>query len=202
MSVVVAIVHNNQVFMGSDSQITRGSSRFTLSNPNNYKIWHIDNKNELIMGAVGKVRENNIIKTSTELIEEIDILKQKIDYVFVIRELVPRMMNELEKSKVLTKDTDSIPVFNSSYLIAYKNKLFMISPEGAVLEISDYVAIGSGASEALGNLLATEHLDPEKRIELAIKSSATNDIYVDYPIIITNTENGEFKVIYEGYDKK
>ena len=35
------------------------------------------------------------------------------------------------------------------------------------------------------------------RIKKAIKASAASDIYVDYPIVITDTESCEFKVFYE-----
>ena len=69
---------------------------------------------------------------------------------------------------------------------------------GSVIEVDDFCAIGSGAPEAMGSLFSTVNVDdPIKRIQDAIKSSATHDIYVDYPIVISSTENTEFKVFYE-----
>ena len=41
MSVVVAIKENGKVTIGADSQCTRGGTRRTLSNPNNYKVWKV-----------------------------------------------------------------------------------------------------------------------------------------------------------------
>lgn len=57
MSVVVAIKENNIIYMGADSQITRGSSRRSFSNPNNYKIWRTKNMMESLMGGVGWVEK-------------------------------------------------------------------------------------------------------------------------------------------------
>ena len=37
MSVVVAIKKDGIIYMGADSQVTKGGTRTTLSNPNNYK---------------------------------------------------------------------------------------------------------------------------------------------------------------------
>ena len=41
MSVVVAIKENKKIDIGADSQVTRGGTRRTLRNPNNYKVWKI-----------------------------------------------------------------------------------------------------------------------------------------------------------------
>ena len=67
-----------------------------------------------------------------------------------------------------------------------------------VIEIDDFCAIGSGSCEALGSLLSSANIDdPVERIKMAIKASAAHDIYVDYPIVISNTKDTEYKVYYE-----
>ena len=86
----------------------------------------------------------------------------------------------------------------SKYLFAFKDKLFIIGFDGSVIEVDDYIAIGSGESESIGSLLTTNSdEDPETRIIKAIKASAAHDIYVDYPIVLSNTKDLEFKVILE-----
>ena len=42
MSVVVAIKEGKKIYIGADSQVTKGGTRATLKNPNNYKIWKVD----------------------------------------------------------------------------------------------------------------------------------------------------------------
>lgn len=198
MSVVVAIKKDGVIYMGSDSQVTKGGTRTTLSNPNNYKIWKVNGTDNCIMGGVGTLRDMNIIRTSYDLVSEMADIKRDVDFGYVVRCLVPDMMRELGKYEVLIKDSEGIKIMDSEYLFAYHDKLFSIGTYGSVIEIDDFCAIGSGASEAIGSLLSTiDEKDPVKRIQDAIKSSAAHDIYVDYPIVITDTESTEFKVFYE-----
>ena len=196
MSVVVAIKENGKVTIGADSQCTRGGTRRTLSNPNNYKVWKVLDAENCLFAQVGLVREANIIRVARDLVPEMAQLKDRVDFSFVVKRLVPRMFEELEEYRAIKKG-DNLPEFESSFLFAYKDKLFYISGNATVIEIDDYVAIGSGECEAIGSLLSTEGEACEDRIKKAIKASAASDIYVDYPIVITDTESCEFKVFYE-----
>jgi hypothetical protein len=148
------------------------------------------------MGHVGLVREANVIRVARGLIPELAQLKDEIDFSFVVKHLVPALFAELEEYRVI-KGGSEPPRFDSSFIFAYKDKLFYISGNGTVIEVDDYCAIGSGECEAIGSLLSTEGEPCEERIKKAIKASAANDIYVDYPIVMTDTENTEFKVYYE-----
>ena len=198
MSVVVAIKKNGVVYIGADSQVTKGGTRATLSNPNNYKIWSVDGTDHCIMGAVGALRAANVMKVASDLVPQIVDIKGAVDFKFVVKNLVPRIMDELDRYNILIKDKSGVPDMDASFLFAYKDKLFSIDCYGTVIEVDDFCAIGSGSSEAIGSLFSTASTDdPIKRILDAIKSSATHDIYVDYPIIVSNTESGEFKVYYE-----
>ena len=196
MSVVVAIKENGRVTIGADSQVTKGGTRRTLSNPNNYKVWRVLGAENCMMAHVGLVREANVIRVARGLIPELAQLKDEIDFSFVVKHLVPALFAELEEYRVI-KGGSEPPRFDSSFIFAYKDKLFYISDNGTVIEVDDYCAIGSGECEAIGSLLSTEGEPCEERIKKAIKASAANDIYVDYPIIITDTEHMEFKVYYE-----
>jgi ATP-dependent protease HslVU (ClpYQ) peptidase subunit len=196
MSVVVAIKENGRVTIGADSQVTKGGTRRTLSNPNNYKVWRVLGTENCMMAHVGLVREANVIRVARGLIPELAQLKDEIDFSFVVKHLVPALFEELEEYRVI-KGGSEPPRFDSSFIFAYKDKLFYISGNGTVIEVDDYCAIGSGECEAIGSLLSTEGEPCEERIKKAIKASAANDIYVDYPIIMTDTESAEFKVYYE-----
>ena len=196
MSVVVAIKENGKIMFGADSQCTKGSSRRSLSNPNNYKIWKVLGAENCLMAHVGLVREANVVRVAQGLISELDQLKDSVDFSFVVRRLVPALFDELSAYGILKKE-DDIPYFDSSFLFAYKDRLFYIAANGTVIEIDDYCAIGSGECEAVGSLLSTEGEGCEERIKKAIRASAANDIYVDYPIVISDTETTGFKVYYE-----
>ena len=196
MSVVVAIKDKDKVIIGADSQVTRGGTRTTLKNPNNYKIWQVRGAEHCLMGSVGNVRDANIVRLMDGLITEYNIFKNHVDYEFVIKKIVPDIVDEL-KSYGNIKDEKFVDYLDSSFVFAFQDQLYLINKDKAVIEIDDYVAVGSGEDQAIGSLLSTDGLEPKERIVRAIKASAAADIYVDYPIIITDTENTEFEVITE-----
>ena len=198
MSVIVAIKKDGVIYMGADSQVSRGGTRTTLSNPKNYKIWAMSDTDNCLMGSVGVLRIANIIKVADGLIPEIVDLKDGVDFRFVVKSFVPRLMEELESYEALTREKDELPNMEASFLLAYHDRLYSIDRFGCVIEVDDFCAIGSGASEALGSLLSSVGIDdPVARIKMAIKASAANDIYVDYPIVVSDTESVKFKVFYE-----
>ena len=107
MSVVVAIKKDGIIYMGADSQVSRGGTRTTLSNPNNYKIWAVSDVENCLMGSVGTLRANNIIKVANDLIPEIVDIKNAVNFRFVVRHFVPRLMDELNDYNVLLKDKEN-----------------------------------------------------------------------------------------------
>ena len=78
MSVVVAIKENKKVYIGADSQVTRGGTRRTLRNPNNYKVWKIKGVENCIMAHVGNLREANVVRLMDGLVSEYNIYKNHI----------------------------------------------------------------------------------------------------------------------------
>ena len=85
---------------------------------------------------------------------------------------------------------------SSRFLFAYKHLLYMIGAYASVIEIDDYIAIGYGESKAIGSLSTSQNEENQtSRTIKAIKASASNNIHVDYPIIISDTNSTEFKII-------
>ena len=196
MSVVVAIKENGKVYVGSDSQVTKGGTRTTLKNPNNYKIWKVPGAENCLMGHVGNVRDANIVRLIDGLVTDYSVYKNYVDFEFVVKRVVPSIVSELKEFGMI-KDEKYVDSLDSSFIFAFRDKLYFINRDLSVLEIDDYVAIGSGEDQAIGSLLSTEGEKPIERIVKAIKASAAADIYVDYPIIISDTEATEFEVITE-----
>ena len=194
MSVVVAIKEGGKVYVGADSQVTKGGTRTTLLNPNNYKIWKVRDAENCLMAHVGWVREANVVRT-LYLVDDYDVYRDCIDFRFVVKSVIPEITKALGEARYLKEGY--IESMESSYLFIYRDRIFNIGSDLSVVEVEDYVAIGSGANQAIGSLLSTEGKKPEERIVMAIKASAASDIYVDYPIIITDSESTEFKVINE-----
>lgn len=196
MSVVVAIKADNKVYIGSDSQVTKGGTRTTLKNENNYKIWKVLNVDHCLMGQVGYVRDGNVVRLIDDLVTGYDIYNDAVNYSFVVKRITPYIISTLKEYGFI-KDEKYFDFMESSFFFAYKDHLYVIGTDASVIEIEDCAAIGSGSDQAIGSLLSTVGEDPETRIIKAIKASAASDIYVDYPIIISNTEDTTFKIINE-----
>lgn len=149
------------------------------------------------MGCVGATRDACVVKTMKNLIGELDILHNRIDYDFVVEELFPKVVRRIEQFGY-TKNLDKDAIIDSTFLFGYKDKLYMLSWSGCVTEIDDCVAIGSGSDEALGSLSTTiKDSSAESRIIKAIKSSVAHDIYVNYPLVLIDTKNAKFKIVDE-----
>ena len=197
MSVVVAIKTQDNVFMGCDSQVTRGGCRMNLTNKNNFKVWKVNGVDNCIIGSVGNLRDACVVRIMHGLISDIEVFRDQIDFSFVVSRIVPRIIEEL-KYYGYVKNDSYFTGLDSRFLFAYKDMLFLINNDGSVVEIDECIAIGSGENEAIGSLITTkDDEDTSGRIIKAIMSSAAHDIYVDYPIVITNTQDTEFVVLNE-----
>ena len=200
MSVIVAIKKDGKVYIGADSQVTRGGCRFLLTNPNNYKIWKVKGVDNCIMGSVGNLRDACAIRVMHNLIREIDVLHDDVDFDYVVNRIEPMIRDELKEHEFIDS-SNPYKSMESRFILAYKDKLFTID-YGAVVEHDNFIAIGSGDCQAIGSLVSTIGDEcPEERIIKALKSGVTNDLYIDYPFIITNTETTEFDVITENDEK-
>ena len=202
MSVVVAIKSEGKIVIGADSQVTKGGTRTTLKNPNNYKIWKVNGCENCLMAHVGNVRDANIVRLMNDIVDDYDEYRERVNYRFVVKYLVPEITKSLKEAGFLKMSDGYLEYMDSSFLFAYRDQLFLINSDGCVIEIDDYVAIGSGSQEAIGSLLSTEGQKDRRRIVKAIKASAANDIYVDYPIILTDTLTTEFEIVTENNESK
>ena len=202
MSVVVAIKENDRIYIGADSQVTKGGTRTTLKNPNNYKIWRVDDREDSLMAHVGNLRDGCVVRLMNGIVDDYDVFNDRIDYRFVVKYLMPEIVKNLKDAQYVTVNDSYIDFIDSSFLFAHKDRLYQISSDLSVIEVDDCCAIGSGSDQAMGSLLSTEGQDPKTRIVKAIKASAASDIYVDYPIILVDTKHGEFEIITEDNEQK
>lgn len=197
MSVIVGIIHEGTVYLGSDSQITRGGTKKNHRHPNNLKIWHPDGKENILIGSSGLIKGMNIIKTISGLVDYQTLFEGTLNYQYVIKNISKKIMDTMEEAKLIDSK-EYKPVMSNDFLFASNDELYEIGTDGAVIQVDDFTAIGSGSVEAIGSLFSTVKETPRERIIKAIESAISNDIYVGYPIVIMNTKNQNIEVI----DKK
>lgn len=205
MSVVVAVRDEDKIWLATDSQVTAGWTKSLLLSQHSFKIFK--GRNKVNIGGVGSLRDLNIISTSdVDFISENDILKNNVNFKNMVRETVPKFFAELQKFNRVYSDHGML-FMESSFIIAHGDSCYAISSDGCVQELYDMFAIGSGAemAESAYTILRDVELSPKDKAIRAVMSSCERDIFVDYPIVITNTLIDNFEVfdgqnLYEIHD--
>lgn len=202
MSVVVGLKENNKVWLATDSQVTYGGSKQTIVSSNCLKIWKPSGHKNMCMGLVGSMRDNNILSTVDVWIDEATDLKGSYGFVDVVRDTVPKMLNELRLGRRLVVE-DGVEYMQSSLLVGYRDKLFQVDQDGCVTDMvgeSNIFSIGSGhrfCTSAYAAIRDIDALTTREKLIRCVAAACESDLYVNYPIILINTEDDEIE-IYDG----
>lgn len=191
MSVVIAIKENGVTYMAADTQVSFGDSKRHLKSDSLQKVWAVTDTPHCIMGGVGLARDLNLIRYCTsELIPEAAVLKNDITVGTIMLSTVPIIFESIRNYTQLVTGCDKDIPINSEFLLAYKDKIFDIAPDGTVEEVEDYIAVGSGADAALGSLKHTTDEPVYDRLIKALDAAAESNLYVSEPYVCMDTENG------------
>ena len=192
MSVVIAIKENGVTYMAADTQISFGDSKRHLKSDSLQKIWAVSDTPNCIVGGVGLARDLNLIRYCTQhLIPEANILKNDITVGTIMLDTIPIIFESIrDYTMLITGCEKDIPI-QSEFIIAYKDKVFDIAPDGTVEEVEDYIAIGSGAEAALGSLKHTIDEPIYDRLIKALDAASESNLFVSEPYVSINTEDCE-----------
>lgn len=189
MSVVIAIKHKNKIYLGCDSQVTQGKDKLSLP-PTHTKVFPLNAHPEIIVGAVGSLRDAQIISVEDNIIDDIAIYKNELCFNYMVKNLFSNVYAVLAKYNRIPKDSNGNleNYIDDNFIFAFKDKAWLLTCEGCVFEIKDYLVCGSGSDVAKGSLDLTKDVkNPVDRIKAAIKSCADNTLYVDSNITILTT---------------
>jgi ATP-dependent protease HslVU (ClpYQ) peptidase subunit len=196
MSLVVGIKRNGYVYLGADTQITAGIRKTNYTQENNYKI--IRYPNDILIGVVGSVASFMQIKYSD------DVLKipkdKKLTKKLVLNYIVNPLYKQFKKNERITTNEKGIDSQEVTYMIAKHNQLFLVFTGGGIIEISDYVAIGSAERQAYQYLAQYNNVEPEVLIKNALSFSSAYDQGVSSPFILINTNSYEYELVRSAYD--
>ena len=208
MSVVIAVKDKNTgaVTVGCDSQVSCGNLKNKL-NGDSCKIWRYNGISTIIIGGVGFLRDIQLVQTCHDLIDELDILKMKVDYEYCVTKLFTRIYKLMTDYNRVTISKEGVPSANieSKFLIAFADKAFIIDNDGAVTEIADYLVLGSGEEVASGVLENNKNKAPKTRIIEAIEACAERTLFVNKDITVLSTIDGfskqQLKALKGEYEK-
>ncbi len=202
MTCIVAIKDGHGgVVMGADSAVSAGDMVQQLAVP---KIVQVG---EMLIGGAGELLPIQRILTGFRPPRQKPA--QKDAYVFMVQEMVPALSRFFngpsrgERSRGGKRkrhrncdvhdhhdhDRDDDP--NMTLIVAYRGKIFVVSFDGAVVEVArNYIAIGSGQMFAYGALAALElagiddQVPAPKRALIALEAAATFSSSVQGPYLL------------------
>lgn len=190
MSVVVAIKHDGVIYMGADTQVSTKVNKFVEKKDISKKILKVNGTTNTLIGVIGPGRNSSFIKSITGLISNDD----KVDYEYVVRVFIPKLIKELIKCRFIDSSSP-IKTIESDYILAHKDKLFLIENDLNVTEIEEFVVIGSGKEEAYNSMIGNNFVNPNEVIDKAITNSANYNLHVSRPIHLINTKDMSYQLI-------
>jgi ATP-dependent protease HslVU (ClpYQ) peptidase subunit len=185
---IVGLKHKGITYIGGDSF---GSNSYMGMTYNTKKVFHINDQKEIIVGYTSSFRMGQLIQYSNTLFNNDDFLiDNKINEKYFVNTFIPKLQDLFSKGGYQENNNDVL--LGGEFLIAYKNKLFVIQCDYSILESSDdYLACGCGESFALGSLYTTQNkkYTPEERILLALESASKFSTGVSGPFYLVSTNN-------------
>jgi ATP-dependent HslUV protease, peptidase subunit HslV len=180
MTCIIGIIDKENIFMGCDSRLSGGTN--FVYNTNRSKLFKVK---DFIIGIAGNVRYLNIIENNLyPRHHDYDLISMK----YMCNEFTEDVRKCLEDNKY-SKELDKISSVpdNNTMLIGYRNKLYGMTGDYAIVEYPDFYAIGSGSDFALGSLHTTAFfvdLSPTQRITKALESACKFDSACSEPFFI------------------
>lgn len=161
MTCIVAISHNNKVYMGGDSAAVDEDSSIVSSR----KEPKVFLKNGYLLGYSGSFRFGKVIQHSFN--------PPKISDDNIDRFLNTTFVNSLRECCELNKIDPSSEEDSSEMIVGVAGRVFEFCNDWHLGEdINNFNAIGSGTKFALGSLYSTRRIkSPSARIQLALESA-------------------------------
>lgn len=188
MSLVLAIKDKDRFVIGADKQASTGLNK----NHTATKIWEAPDFPDVVFGGVGSVRATQIIQYAS--IIDKNCLKDGFSTEFIVCNVVPTLVHALEVNGINCSTSDEpgdehkTKMMPNTFIIAYKDRAWVIWNDLSVIEIEDYFAIGSGSDVAKGALFATRGKNPFERIVTSIDAASESTLFVDNGIDLLATK--------------
>lgn len=196
MSVVIAIKKNDRIYMAADTQTSCGDRKTTYYGEGSRKICRFDNG--IILGHTGAVHNTQIVCAHPEIFtvpEDGNMTKKH-----VVQNIIPKLFKLYREQDMREKEDGSPSRMGDSYLLAYKDKLFVINDVFDVVACEHFADIGSGGDLTHAGLveLDADDIQDEKAIEERLtdllRISASRTMSVSGPYYIINTADRKFKM--------
>ena len=170
MTVIVGLIHDGTITMGADTLMVAGFDKSHLAP----SVSKVARRGPFLIGVTGSVRVLQTVRYRLDV--AIDNRTDADDMEFMVTDFVDELRRVLraggsaheENGVEHTGDREDC----SRFMVGYRGHLYRVGADYNVTETTDdFAAIGSGEDFALGSLHSTHGLDPETRIQIAIRAA-------------------------------
>lgn len=191
MGAVIALKKNGRVYVATDRMRTRMGYRWIMKNKENLKIERIGK--DIILGVCGRVCTTQNLSLHPNWFR---VPKgMEFDKRFLATCVVPRLIGVLKAKELLEKNDEGEPFMDDLYLIVKGERIFIIDNDFGVVEAQDLAIISDDISDYYLRGYIDNHQcdDPETFLREAFVKCAQERAKISNRIVITDTENEEFR---------
>jgi ATP-dependent protease HslVU (ClpYQ) peptidase subunit len=169
MTVICALVEGSRVFMGADRGCSESSGEQVMCAAS--KIFRLgDPEDGYLVGVAGSIRVEQVIRHAFPPPRLADAEDDEIDA--VMYHFVEALRACLTKHRAVAEGKRGDELTETDLLVGVRGRVYTVQTDYAVLLAAEgYAAIGCGQLPALGALHATDGLDPERRVRLALAAA-------------------------------
>jgi ATP-dependent protease HslVU (ClpYQ) peptidase subunit len=165
MTVVVGLVRDNKVYMGSDSCCTMNDLEKTLVHPKVIKL-----NDQMLVGYAGTLRGAQLMEY-TDWLPKYDSSSGMDLRNYICVDFIDGLMSLLRENHYVENNL-GVEAHNDIFLVGIQGRLFCIDCEFQVVETTaPYCCIGSGASYAYGSLYAHWNYELEQNPETIVHNA-------------------------------
>lgn len=163
MTCVVGVVDKRKIFMGADSLGSDYYVQFTVPEPKVFR------NGPFLIGIAGSFRWAQLLEHALDVPLQGDA---EDDRRFMVVTFVDAVRKTMKRGGFMNTEDDQESTYGDA-LIGYREKLYrMAGGDLQITQAAGYAAIGCGDSVALGALHALRGVNPEVRLEAALRAAA------------------------------
>lgn len=167
MTVIVGSIdrENELMWIGSDALLSGDDDTYVSRND---KVFE---KGAFLLGHTGSLRANQLIRYGSGM-PRLTAARRKDIMEFMCNHVVRHMIDILNEGGWGNSDNGYLET-DDNFMVMVGGRLFIVWSDFQVFEPEqDFFAIGSGARIALGSMVASESMEEEDRIDLAIEAAS------------------------------
>lgn len=175
MTAIAGLVHNNKIYIGSDSAGVEGLNLSIMKEPKVFIKWSLvpTNHEKYIFGYTSSFRMGQLLQYVFQppKNEFTNGLKSDVMY-YMVTKFIPALRECFKLNGFQT--TENNVDIGGNFLVGYRNQLFEIESDYHVSQsVKPFNACGCGKHLILGSLYTSENLNisPEDRIQKALEAA-------------------------------